>query len=68
MSCPHSNFKAEVTVVNIGGGDFKVDVTVHCADCFKPLSFVGMPAGLFPEKPSVSLDGTEARLNAKLFS
>lgn len=66
--CKHLEFKSEVNVYDLGDGIYKVDLQVACADCFKPLMFVGMPAGVGYEKPTTSLDGTEARLSAKLIS
>lgn len=68
MICKHSEFKSEVKICDLGDGTYKVDLQVCCTTCFKPLMFVGMPAGVAHEKPTISLDGMEARLNAKLFS
>ena len=68
MICKHPQFKAETTIANHEDGTFSVSLAVHCAECFKPLVFVGMPAGIHFEKPTVSIDGMEVRLNARLLS
>jgi hypothetical protein len=67
MPCKHV-WKAEVIVTDMEDGTYKVDVQVCCGTCFKPLQFIGMDMGIHPTLPMVSLDGTEARLNAKLIS
>ena len=68
MICRHAQFNSEVKVIRVGENEYKVDVTVACARCFKPLEFVGLPMGVHPINATKSLDGTEARLNAQLIS
>lgn len=64
--CDHKNFKAQVDVTRLTDDSGKVtgytsDITVHCADCFKPFRWVGVPMGYSPNSPMVSIDGTELR-------
>ena len=61
--CEHMNFIASVTVNRLEDvKGFAADVHIQCADCDKPFVFVGLPGGLAPDRPTVSVDGTEARL------
>ncbi len=68
MNCPHEDFEAHVAVNRLtgtGGGDitgYAADVTIRCMHCNTPFRFLGLPGGLAPDKPTVSVDGTEARL------
>lgn len=64
MSCEHQNFAAEVDVARLEtSGRFMADVRIKCADCGKPLRFIGLPVGLDLNGAAVSADGTEARLS-----
>lgn len=64
--CEHLNFFANVRVNRIINSDssisFSADLSIHCEDCGKIFQFIGMEKGLHPDKPMMSLDGTEARL------
>ncbi len=61
--CEHMNFVASVTVNRLEDvKGFAADVHVQCADCNKPFVFIGLPGGLAPNRPTRSVDGTEARL------
>jgi len=65
--CPHENFEAVVDVNRITeteGGPavrFNADVRITCAGCGTPFRFIGLPAGLDLNSPTVSVDATEGR-------
>lgn len=65
--CPHENFGAVVEVnrlCSVEGGPidaYSADIRVRCADCDEPFRWIGVPAGLSPARPMVSVDETELR-------
>ena len=69
LPCPHENFEAAVEVSRITrdeGGPvvaYSAAVTVRCAapSCGETFRWVGVPAGLSPGHPTVSVDGRELR-------
>lgn len=69
--CQHMDFSARVEVGRLTQDDnpdapvveYRVDLTVQCAHCQEPFTFKGLPAGYSPHKPTVNVDGTEARLS-----
>mgnify|MGYP001613731486 CR=1 FL=1 len=70
--CDHLKFEATVRVGRLTDSDdqtkitgYMTDITVHCADCFKPFQWVGVPGGYSPNQPMVSADGTELRAPIK---
>lgn len=61
--CEHKDFEAKVTVNRIEDkGQFAADVLITCLACKKPFRFLGLPGGVSLERPTVSIDATEARL------
>ena len=61
--CEHKDFDAYVAVNRIEDiGKFAADVTITCRECRRPFVFLGLPGGVRIGSPTVSLDGTEARL------
>ncbi len=61
--CEHKDFEATVTINRLE--DVKrcvADVRIVCLECKRPFRFLGLPGGLHPELPTVSVDATEARL------
>jgi hypothetical protein len=66
-NCKHENFKVQAQVNRLTdeeGGEVKkysVDIEIHCADCFMPFRFIGLPGGVSPSQPTVNFDGTELR-------
>lgn len=66
--CEHNEFEARVEVNRLEdtpGGDitgFAADVHITCRECGKPFVFIGLPGGLAPDRPTCSVDRTEARL------
>ena len=62
-ACTHEEFNAEVEVNRLEDiGAFAADVRIRCRQCQRPFQFLGLPGGLAPDQPTVSVDGTEARL------
>lgn len=64
--CEHSKFNAEVKTVRLTDDDGKItgyttDITISCAECFKPFRWVGVPMGYSVNQPMVSIDGLELR-------
>lgn len=66
MTCSHSEFTASVEVSLISSEGGAVDLKVHCSSCGAPVEFVGMPLGVSASQPTISADGTEARLPIKV--
>ena len=66
-ACEHLEFEARVEVGRLTEGEggkvtsFSADVRITCTDCGKPFLFVGVPFGLSPNQPTVSVDGQELR-------
>ncbi len=61
--CEHKEFEARVEVNRLEDVKmFAADVHIQCSECGMPFRFLGLPGGLHPEHPTVSVDGTEARL------
>jgi hypothetical protein len=68
-ACPHENFNAIVNVNRIQKSDqepdaiiaYNAEIRISCRDCGQPLEFYGLPVGVSPYRPTVSLDGQEMR-------
>jgi hypothetical protein len=66
-ACPHARFNADVEINRVIGKDepdaevtgYSADIRVWCADCEEPFRWIGVPAGLSPREPMVSVDETE---------
>ena len=64
-ACPHEQFAAEVGVNRLTATDdgpvtgYTADIRVMCADCGEPFRWVGVPAGVLPNRPACSVDETE---------
>src|SRR5436305_13572341 len=66
--CEHKEFDALVTVNRLEDVKrFAADVHIRCRACGRSCRFLGLPGGLHPEYPSVSVDRTEARLPITLW-
>jgi hypothetical protein len=70
--CDHRNFKAEVQVGRLTDSNdeskvtgYTADIQIHCADCFMPFQFIGVPGGYSPSQPMVNFDSTELRAPIK---
>lgn len=69
QTCPHENFKAKVVTNRLTDGEgkpvvaYSACVKVWCADktCGVEFEWIGLPMGLNPRGPTVSVDGTELR-------
>lgn len=67
--CPHEDFAAEVDVNRLLDGQedgsapraYSASIRVCCAQCGEPFRWIGVPAGLRPDRPMVSVDETELR-------
>lgn len=63
MSCTHREFQASVRVEILEDtGQFTADIQIHCTGCEMPFHFLGLPGGLAPDRPTISVDGREARM------
>lgn len=65
-NCEHKNFKANVAVNRLTNEkglvtSYSADIEIHCEQCMMPFQFVGLPNGLSPSYPTVSIEGTELR-------
>jgi hypothetical protein len=66
-ACPHENFEAWVEVNRLKPTDgepvnaYAADIRIHCRDCDEPFRFIGVQAGLMPNRPMCSVDETELR-------
>lgn len=66
--CDHDNFECLCHVVRLSEQEgwpvvgYVVEIRVICTDCHTPFHFQGMPGGLRNRTPTISFDGTEARL------
>lgn len=61
--CKHKGFVANVAVNRLeDSGGFAADITIKCVECQQPFQFLGLPGGLSPNMPTVSVDRTEARM------
>lgn len=66
--CEHQNFNAFINVGRINREDggpivcYSADIRIACRDCGQELEFVGLPMGMSYYRPTVSIDGKEARI------
>lgn len=69
-ACPHEDFSASVEVNRLTGEPggpvtaYSADIRVSCAQCGEPFRWIGVRAGLKPDRPMVSID--EAELHAPI--
>lgn len=60
--CPHEDFQSFVAIARVAqdeGGPiigFSAEVRVTCIQCGEPFRFTGCPAGVRPDRPTVSAD------------
>lgn len=61
--CAHTDFTCRVDVNRLEDVQrFVADVAIWCLHCGLPFSFTGFPLGISMERPTLSIDATEARL------
>jgi hypothetical protein len=61
--CEHKEFVANVAVSRLeDSGRYAADITIKCTNCQQPFQFLGLPGGLRPDMPTISVDRTEARM------
>ena len=59
-ACQHESFSANVAVNRMEDtGAVIADITIKCATCGEPFRFLGLPAGINWDHPTVSTDETE---------
>lgn len=69
--CPHEDFDASVEVSRLTGEDggpvtaYSAGIRIRCAQCGEPFRWIGVQAGLKPDRPMVSVDETELRAPAR---
>ena len=67
MTCDHSDFNASVSVGRLTSdrtGEvvaYSAEVQVTCSACGERFTFVGLPGGSSPDRPTVALDGCTLR-------
>jgi len=66
--CPHEDFTADVEVNRLLAregdtvpGAFTADIRVSCSACGEPFRWIGVQAGLKPDRPMCSPDETVLR-------
>lgn len=70
VPCLHESFGAYVNVDRIIEGDeveqqgYSASIKIYCMMCDEPFIFhgVGLPVGITPDRPSISVDGVELRV------
>ena len=61
--CEHENFSSNVAISRLENvGRFAADIHITCTDCDTPFKFLGLPGGLYPDKPTVDVAQIEARM------
>lgn len=66
--CKHENFAANVNVgriTEVEGGpvtSYCADIIIKCGQCGTEFEFIGVPAGISPDAPMVSIDFKELRV------
>lgn len=67
--CGHHNFRVEAEVGRILSDDgqeppthYHASIRLNCVDCGAAFEWQGVPNGLSPYQPTVSLDGQELRI------
>mgnify|MGYP003426932706 CR=1 FL=1 len=68
--CEHKIFAVEAKVGRLtdeSGNvtNYTCDVTVHCAECYKPFEWIGLPGGVNPSFPTTNYDNTTLRAPIK---
>ena len=68
LFCEHKAFASHAAVTRLTGVEggpvtgYSCDLRVHCVECGTAFAFIGVPGGLSPSAPRVSLDALELRL------
>jgi hypothetical protein len=68
MTCPHLNFNAVINCNRLTKGEddpivvaYNAEIRINCYDCGLPFEFIGVDAGMMPDKPMASVDAQELR-------
>lgn len=65
--CPHEDFEADVDVNRLMTGDdgpvtgYSAEIRVRCGGCGEQFRWIGVAAGLRPDRPMVSVDESVLR-------
>lgn len=66
--CNHENVHFDINVDKVHSDKVEnkflyscLNMKMTCKDCGQPFEFVGLPVGISPYRPTVSLDGLELR-------
>lgn len=65
--CPHEDFEVWAEVGRLTDGEdgpvdaYAASIKINCVQCQEPFRWIGLQAGLMPDKPMVSVDETELR-------
>lgn len=68
--CPHEDFDASVEVNRLTSAEggpvtaYTAGIRINCAGCGEAFRWIGVQAGLMPDRPMVSID--EAELHAPI--
>lgn len=68
VACEHPQFSALANVGRLAASDddptvvgYVVELQVRCAACNEPFRFIGLPAGMLPNRPTVNVTEDELR-------
>ena len=69
MACKHLDFAASVVCNRLTKSDkepeiiaYAAEIRINCANCGLPFEFIGVEAGLMPDRPMSSVDAQELRV------
>ncbi len=66
MSCTHNNFFVQANIAKVTDTEeieaIVAEITIKCEDCDTQFQFLELPLGLAYDRPTMSVDGLEARL------
>lgn len=67
-ACGHENFQANVEVNRLQAADddpqvvaYSASIRIWCIDCDETFRWIGVPAGVLPNRPACSIDEAELR-------
>lgn len=61
--CPHNDVHYNLNLQSFGNTNIRyLEIHGHCKICNEPICFRGMPLGVNPGAPTMSVDGGEVRL------
>jgi hypothetical protein len=67
-ACEHLDFEGVIEVARLTANDddshviaYSAAIRIVCVHCHEKFRWIGVPAGMFPDQPSVSIDEAELR-------